>query len=219
MFDAAADLLLGAACPGCGRPGWSLCDACRCLLDGAPIEVSSGPPRVVAACDYRPILAHVIPRYKDDGALHLDRLLGELLARSVEELRPPPDAVLVPVPSLPSAVRRRGLDHARRLCALAARRRGLGRAWLLRRSREGADQRGLGREARAANLAGSMTARPHDGPVVLVDDVYTTGATVAEALSALETAGVDVLGIALIARADNTQDHFPEGLTGHFVEG
>ncbi|HMQ66451.1 MAG TPA: phosphoribosyltransferase family protein [Arachnia sp.] len=213
LLDAAADLLLGSACPGCDRPGWGVCGGCRAALRGPPIVVAHGSVRVVAACDYRPLLARIIPRFKDDGALHLDGLLGELLARAVLEVAPPPAAVLVPVPSLRSAVRRRGLDHVGRLCAVASRRAGLGCLSALSRAPTGADQRGLGRAERAANLAGSMTARPPAsawaGPVVLVDDVYTTGATVAEALRALAEAGVPVAGVAVIARADRHQDRFP----------
>ncbi len=205
LLDAAADLLLGSACPGCDRPGWGVCAGCLRALRGPPIEVAAGPPRVVAACDYRPLLARIIPRFKDDGALHLDRLLGELLARAVGELGPPPSTVLVPVPSLSGAVRRRGFDHAARVCAVAARGTGLARRALLSRGHRGADQRGLGRADRAANLAGSMAVRRARGrgePVVLVDDVYTTGATVAEALRALAEADVEVVGVAVVARAD-----------------
>ena len=205
LLDAAADLLLGSACPGCDRPGWGVCAGCLRELRGPPIEIAAGPPRVVAACDYRPLLARIIPRFKDDGALHLDRLLGELLARAVLELAPPPSTVLVPVPSLAGAVRRRGFDHAARICAVASRGTGLARGAPLWRGRAGADQRGLGRAERAANLAGSMTARrarDGAGPAILVDDVYTTGATAAEALRALAEAGIAVVGVAVVARAD-----------------
>ncbi|MBK7820378.1 MAG: ComF family protein [Tessaracoccus sp.] len=202
LFDAAADLLLGSACPGCDHPGWGVCATCQWALRGPPLEVAHGSPRIVAACDYRPLLARIIPRFKDDGALHLDRFLGGLLARAIGELAPPSSTALVPVPSLRGAVRRRGFDHAGRICAAAAARTSLPRRALLSRAARGADQRGLGREDRAANLAGSMVAALHTGPVALVDDVYTTGATVAEALRALREAEVEVVGVAVIARAD-----------------
>lgn len=212
LLHAAADLLLGSTCPGCGTPGWGLCGACAAELTPSvrPVRCDAPVP-VLATCPYRPILEHVIPRYKDDGALHLDRVLGALLASSVEALRPGTDAVLVPLPSLPSAVRRRGFDHARRVAVVAARATGLRVEPLLRRSRAGADQRELGRAGRLHNLRGAMTARPTPRPVVVVDDVVTTGASLREACRALSAAGAVVVGVAVVADAHNCPKPAPKG--------
>lgn len=214
FIDAAADLLLGASCPGCGLPGWGLCVGCRALLEGPPELIDrSLPVPVVAACQYRPILEHVIPRYKDDGALHLDRTLGDLLARAVRGLAPPRGTLLVPVPSRPAAVRERGFDHARRVAAHAARATGLGSRPLLSRNQPGEDQLGLGRDQRARNLAGSMRARPAGRPVVIVDDVATSGASLREAFRALSEAGGEVMGAAVIAQAEKLPQHSAKACT------
>lgn len=203
LIDAAADLLLGAACPGCRAPGWGLCRDCLKALEGPVRHLDRGlDAPLTAACPYRPVLNHVVPRYKDDGALHLAGMLSELLARAVAGLSPPHGTILTPVPSRPSAVRARGDDHALRLARGAARRLGLPTATLLVRAVSGRDQEELGREARAANLAGSMAGRPSPRPVVVVDDVVTTGASLREAVRALRAAGVVVVGAAVIADAD-----------------
>lgn len=203
FLEAAADLLLGAACPGCGAPGWGLCHLCAARLD-APVRLVDrdvGVP-VAAAGPYRPVLCHVIPRFKDDGALHLTGELAGLLARAVAVLEPPEASVLVPVPSRPSAVRERGYDHAARLSRAAARRCGLAQARLLARRDQGSDQSVLGRSGRAANLDGAMTALWEPRPVLLVDDITTTGASLREAVRAVAAAGGRVVGAAVIADAD-----------------
>ena len=165
-----------------------------------------------AAAPYRPILEHLLPRYKDDGALNLTRPLGELLARAVAPLHPPAESVLVPVPSLPSAVRQRGFDHSGRLARVAAKGLGLRVADVLSRRPLGADQSGLGREERARNLVGSMSAWQVGAPVVVTDDIATTGASLREAMRALAAAGCVVLGAAVVADADQptVRDTSPE---------
>jgi len=202
--DAAADLLLGSTCAGCRAPGWGVCAGCASKLVGEPLRVPLADGlHVVAACAYRPVLEHVIPRYKDDGALHLERLLACLLARAVASTRPPSDAILVPVPSLRRAVRARGFDHAARLARRAARLTGLRAASLVRRVGSGSDQMGLGRAARQGNVAASMRAAAAGSPVLIVDDIVTTGATLREAHRALTAAGATVIGAAVVARVDN----------------
>lgn len=210
LLDAAAHLFLGSTCPGCHRPSMALCPGCAgTLAADEPHEVLRDgiAVPVAAAHDYRPLVERLVPAFKDDGSLMLAGILGRRLAAAVRHLDPPADACLVPVPSLPAAVRRRGLDHGRRLAAEAARCLGLRPRHLLRRRRAGADQRGLGRAGRRQNLAGSMSvgAVPVGTVAVVCDDVITTGSSVAESVNVLEAAGVEVWGVALIGDADRNR--------------
>lgn len=115
---------------------------------------------------------------------------------------------LVPVPSAPAASRKRGHDPVRAIAAAAADRlRGLGLPAtsipVLRQARRVADQAGLSSALRAVNLAGAFEVAPRGtglltevrrrkAVVVLVDDIVTTGATLAEAARALQLAGAEV---------------------------
>ncbi|WP_031487640.1 ComF family protein [Streptomyces bicolor] len=107
--------------------------------------------------------------------------------------------LLVPVPSARGAVRARGHDPARRIALAAAgelRRAGTPARVLavLRQRRAVADQSGLNSRQRLDNLAGALTVAPGGGrllgggPVVLVDDLMTTGASLAEAARAVRAA-------------------------------
>lgn len=204
-LSAGLDLFLGARCLACSRPGPSVCAECEHSIgDTDPFPVSRRGLTVpcVAANHYRPFLMRLIPAYKDDGALHLDSYLGFRLGMAVVALGARPDAVLVPAPSLPAATRRRGYDHARRIAGVAAKLTGMGVAGLLRRRGSGANQRELSARGRRANLGASITARPTSRPVVVVDDVLTTGSTMLECVAALRRIRVDVVGVAVVADAD-----------------
>ncbi|PKI92015.1 ComF family protein [Actinomycetales bacterium SN12] len=189
-------LLLAASCPGCDSSGTLLCDACRMLLHAEPHEVRTPQGMLVhAALRYEGVPARAIRRLKEDGATMLARplgaALGDILRRTLA------DALIVPVPTSRAAFRRRGY----RVPDLLVRRAGATAHRLLVPARQTGDQRGLGREARAHNVAGSMrAARRGHGPVVIVDDVVTTGATLDEAARALRAAGfVPVCAVALAA--------------------
>lgn len=222
MRDALADLLLGAACVGCERPGRLLCRACADGLPraAAPAWPTPTPPGLAppwAAAEYSGVVRALVLGHKERGLLSLRRPLGALLAAAVgaaaRDLGGAP-LVLVPVPSRPASVRARGHDPTRALVDRAAR--------LLRRegydvlaapllvSRPGVlDQAGLDAAGRAANLAGSMAcpapglrrlaARRARAHVLVCDDVLTTGATAREAQRALEAVGLGVAGVAAVA--------------------
>lgn len=200
------DLVLPRACAGCAAPGRALCAACTAALGPPrrhrPTPCPPGLPPLVAAASYDGVVRAALLAHKERGRLGLARPLGAALATAVLALDPPRGVLVVPVPSSRAAVRARGQDHARRLAVAAAHGVPGARARsLLVATRAVADQSGLTTAGRTSNLSGALRARRRLGgvPVVLVDDVVTTGATLAEAARALRAAGADVRGCAVVA--------------------
>lgn len=166
------------------------CGACRGRLAGARQAVAyDGPaPALVVAL-------------KDHRRRGLGPLLAGVIAAAVP---PPPDgAVLVPVPLGPRRARARGFNQSLVLARALARVWGRPVGDVLVRAREGADQRGAPASARARQASGAFAARPGTAvPAVawLVDDVHTTGATLADCARALRGAGAVTVGAACFAR-------------------
>jgi predicted amidophosphoribosyltransferase len=199
LIDAALDLLLGASCHGCERPGASPCPECRALLRPCPQQVAQsaqvGCP-VVAAMRYEPPVSSFIIAHKDRQAWQLRGVLGGLLLDTLRAL--PTAELLVPVPSTPSAERERGYDHTRALAAYCAARLHIPVKRVLT-SRSGVDHAKLTAAERADEVRGRFSARPGWGRVIVVDDVITTGATAAECVRTLRAAGYTVSGVVAVA--------------------
>lgn len=206
-----SDLVLPAECGGCGRPRTALCPECRAALNGAvpsrvrPVPEPLGLPVVHAATRYEDEVRAVLLAHKERGALALAGPLGTALAGAVRAgldgaPRGRTGVLLVPVPSARRAVRARGHDPARRIAlAAAGELRGSGTPArvlaVLRQRRAVADQAGLNSRQRLDNLAGALSVAPGGGrllagagAVVLVDDLMTTGASLAEAARAVREA-------------------------------
>lgn len=210
LRDAAANLLLGAVCAACRTPALGLCPACRAVLAApAPRRVTARVAEPVwAASAYEGVWREAVVAYKERRAWHLARPLGDALALAVAAALSgsgvTPPVLLVPMPSRAAAVRERGLDVTAELARRAAAE--LTRAGLpagversLALARRVADQGGLGEAGRWQNMAGSLTARPRGAAArVVVDDVSTTGASVAAALAALTEAGAAAVAAAVV---------------------
>jgi predicted amidophosphoribosyltransferase len=206
-----------------------LCEGCRDELAHEPRRVAlARPPRglppVYVTAPYAGGVRGAIVAHKEHARFDLARPLGMALARAAEALldalldheRVGPDRgtrlLLVPVPSTRAAVRRRGHDP---LASLGLRVAGILRSAghdveflpVLRHRRAVSDQAGLDRAARLRNLGGALavparharrvvSAAPR---VVLLDDIVTTGASLAEAARAIRAVGARVSGAAAIA--------------------
>ncbi|GAA2954601.1 MULTISPECIES: ComF family protein [Streptomycetaceae] len=214
-------LVLPAACGGCGRPRTELCEECAAALAGVPQRVRPAPepaglPVVHAAAPYENAVRAVLLAHKERGALGLAGALGGALAGAVRagagQGGGAGPLLLVPVPSARRATAARGHDPARRIALAAAaelRRGGMEARVLpvLRQRRPVADQAGLGARERQVNLAGALAVAAggrrllDQGRVVLVDDLLTTGASLAEAARAVGAAGHAGTGGAAALRA------------------
>lgn len=230
LLGAVLDLVVPRHCGGCAAPAsLPLCPACVVGLDGvrwptprvvAPDPPPPGLPPTVAAAAYDGVLRRLVTAHKDEGRRDLGPVLAGLLAASLDVLVVP-GVVLVPVPSSRAARRRRGDRPLGHLVRLAASRTDAGAGELsvvdgLRAVRVLADQSGLDRAGRAANLRGAYAVRPrlgarlHGREVVLVDDVLTTGATLAEAARALRSHGCEPRAAAVVA-ATRLRRELPQG--------
>jgi predicted amidophosphoribosyltransferase len=106
------------------------------------------------------------------------------------------------VPGRPADIRRRGYDHAELLARAIAGRLGFRLEPLLRRVRAQPDQASLGAAARRHNLHGVFGATVEGaGPVVVIDDVVTTGATASACAGALRAAGAPLVEVLAACRA------------------
>jgi ComF family protein len=177
-------------CPRCAlpRPCGPPCPARRSRLDGARAAVAlEGPARA---------LVHAL---KFRAALPAAAVMAATLVRPLRDL----DGVLVPVPGTSGRVRGRGFDQAECLAAELARRAGRPVIRALARTRGARRQTGAARAQRRATDLGVAVrdrVKPLPSAVVLVDDVHTTGATLAACARVLRAHDVATVSALTFAR-------------------
>lgn len=207
---------LPSTCLGCDAPAADttlLCGPCEALLRPAtavptPALREAGLP-VVAAFTYDAASAPLLTRYKYHENLAAGRALAALCLPALRQA-PRPQA-LVPVPLHDRRLRRRGHDQALGLAQDWGRALALPvRTDLLRRQRDTRAQTELDAAARRRNLDDAFAVRgacpPH---VALVDDVVTTGSTVAAAARALRAGGAVRIDVWAVAQAPPPRSEAP----------
>lgn len=216
---AVLELLLPQRCVVCSRPGVQVCETCRAALPRIvpPLCERCGAPTAwpVARCAecsgrrlafasaraavaYDDSVRELVCEWKERGLRRLAGLAADLVDGTLER---PDVTVLVPVPADRDRSLKRGHEPAAQLA------RELGRRWdvpverLLRRTRGAVRQRGLSQAERRANVRSAFAAaREIQSRVVLIDDVYTTGATANAAASALRKGGARRVDVVTFAR-------------------
>jgi ComF family protein len=205
-----AATLFPPKCCLCGFPGASpdldLCSFCRADLPW--LNVLS--PDSVEALRFAPPADDMIRQLKYHGAFANARVLGVLLAQAVDERASALPQLLVPVPLHRARLRERGFNQAAAVARYAGRMLGIPTApAVVRRVRDTPSQTSLSVDERHRNVRGAFAVNGAlalrrllaAGHVAIVDDVITTGSTVAELKCTLLAAGVRKVEVWAVARA------------------
>jgi ComF family protein len=210
----ALDLALPATCVGCRREGSPLCGECRTWLmtraenpPGLPIGIPADlPPPLLQlewCAPFTGVARRAIHELKYGGERRLARPLGEAVAARWRRGGAGGD-LLVSVPASPNRIRERGYDHAALIAAVAGGSLRLPVVLALARAHDTTAQHALGRTGRQANVGGAFRVRDPAAVrghwVVLVDDVVTTGATLAGCAATLLEAGARAVSAVTVAR-------------------
>ncbi len=210
------ELILPPRCPGCGLEGALLCDRCRAPLLrrlheppgvplGLPAVLPAGLLQLEWCATYSGPVRAALHALKYRGERRLCRPLGEALAARWMAASRGGD-LLTWVPVHESRRRERGFDQAEELARAMAEGVGLPVSGCLARRQRTTAQHALGQTERARNTAGAfgVPASAEDALagrwVVIVDDILTTGATLAGCAQALLAGGAAAVSAITVAR-------------------
>lgn len=202
------DLLFPHSCRGCGHLGEPLCECCKKYILKSHQDVilksethQNLPPIFVVASKHT-LIGDVIKAYKYDSIRALARPLAEL----INEVLPsdlPESSVIVPLPTATHHLRSRGFDHTKLIAKHLGRLRHLPINPILERSKNTV-QVGANRSTRLTQAESAYSVKPTakvdpDTTYIVLDDIWTTGASVLSAIKKLEAAGAKKFIIALLA--------------------
>lgn len=202
LLAALVDLVVPRVCALCGELDVVVCESCdtRIREPGGverTLELPEGPVVVHSALAASPEILRLITLFKDTGRSDLATYLGGLLREAGRQIR---TGIVVSVPQSRRAYRRRGWDPAQTL----ARAAGFSLERVLDVQARHIDQTTLNRDARWRNVSHTVRVTPERAQIIrgrtvtIIDDVVTTGATMAEVARALTAAGASkVQGVTL----------------------
>ena len=207
-----ADLIFPSRCIGCSQLGISICSSCRSswhphIYLSYVNAIGLNYP-VVSAVQYSPVASRVLLGAKESNISAADNLLTDAISHSLGYfVKHFGGDTLVPIPSRRAASRKRGRNFLNEISGEVAKistcNTNVCKTQLLTHSRRVQDQSALNSKQRLANLSGAFVVPSkvssnkcdgNNGALILVDDLITTGATLAEAIRALRTAGFEVKG-------------------------
>lgn len=211
MIHTIADLITPHYCISCGQIGEILCVNCKKNIDSmkcAECLLCSKKHKVPCCGDItdtwyvgarEDILKDLINVYKFERVVSAGNVLATLLDKAVDDL--PPDTIVTWIPTTPNHIRQRGYDHAKKIAVCFAKLRGLSCKQLLSRRSFYTQHRAT----RATRIKQAKEAFVYSKEFVsksclLIDDIYTTGATIRSAAKELKKAGVKNVFVAVVAK-------------------
>jgi predicted amidophosphoribosyltransferase len=218
MVDRVLDVIAPHICCSCGQENAILCDNCyfdiiddpycRCIVCSQPSTLSSlcgscrgglGATDVWVVSERYGAIKELVDRYKFERVRTAADVIAHLLSDRLPLL--PRETIVCYIPDVPAHRRQRGYDHMQRVATLFAQRRSLDMRPLLTRCTFHS-QRGLHRDKRLLMQKDAFiaTSLPSDRPIVLLDDIYTTGGTLSAGVQALVAAGANEVYCGIVAR-------------------
>lgn len=177
-----------------------LCPECARQLEKQRLPDAGGSIRSVWS--YAGVAGTLVRGLKDRCIADCARVLAEGMAEVIREMELPPETVLTWVTMPPKRANVRGMDHGMLLCREVAVRTGLPMRRMLDRL-DGRTQRGMNREQRLRNLHGKFSCGERmSGPVLLIDDVLTTGATVSVCAQTLMAGGAEAVYVVTATKTE-----------------
>ena len=206
------ELIFPSRCIGCFQLGISICSVCRSSWHPhiylRELTVLGSIYPVVSAVQYSPIASRVLLSAKESNIAAADILLTDAISHSLRYFAKRFGGdTLISIPSRRSASRKRGRNFlceiTEEVAKISSMKIEVSKIQLLTHSRSVKDQSALNSRQRFANLSGALgvpnkaisnKGAGNIGSLIIVDDLITTGATLAEAIRALRTAGFEVKG-------------------------
>ena len=205
-----AELLFPTRCLGCRILGIQICATCRRSWNPhiyRSIHFSGSESfSVYSAVMYSPIAGRILLAAKEESIALADQLIvGAIVHALTYFIREVGDGNFVPVPSRAAASRLRGRDFLAEMSDQAARPFGARSLSLLRHGRIIHDQSRLSARQRAINIGGGLTLKkaaivPND-PLIIIDDLVTTGASLSESVRIQRESGARVRGAVTACQA------------------
>lgn len=216
MQELFINLIFPHYCCACGKIGTLLCNRCRyhivndgygaCVICRLPVQSSEALckscrvpySRAWCVAAHEGAVRRLISDLKFERVKAVGQVLGSLLADSTPKL--PSGVTVVPVPTVAQHIRQRGYDHCALIARTFAKDKGVNYAEILSRQTS-TTQRGAGRRDRLTQAKRAFAVKHAvSGVVILVDDVFTTGATLRYAAEKAREAGASDVWIAIISR-------------------
>lgn len=204
IFRGLSTLVFPQICIMCDEQPGDICRPCHSSWISPPCKTRLGNVPIYFVATYDSRVSRVILKAKEERNRCAQRIVAEALYRSIQALKATnfDDFVLVPIPSSTQATRRRGEAFLHPILSrvlIHAKTNGEHWSWheLLIHKKKVRDQAGLNSQQRRENLEDVFKVR--DGiyesrPIIVVDDVMTTGSTLWNAISALNERKMTVLG-------------------------
>jgi ComF family protein len=211
LLNRALNLFLKPKCPLCDRTSTDIfCRYCQRQIQDCqlvqPDRYWQGDLPLFAWGKYQGSVKQSIGKLKYDGHRSIGNLYGEWLANSWQKSTPlgvPTKLIVIPIPLHPEKLASRGFNQAELIARSFCQVTGAKLDLSLQRTRSTVAQFGLSKSARQENVAGafSLVNSPLKPglTVLLIDDIYTTGATVRSVASVIRSIQVNVCGVAVIA--------------------